>query len=345
MRHALFVLLAAWLAPRAAHAWAYEGVRWALHRMPVEYSVGPSCRDFDDEETVNLVRRVYDRWEEIDCAHISFEYIGRGADLGLGNGGFGFLGDGHNNVSWCRNCLGGGGALGVAVLQPDRTPGLLDECDEYMEDNYEFTLDHDLAAVDFSMIDAEAVTAQESGHCLGLGHTDVERATMYPTYIPYWDMWSPDADDEEGLCWIYPMANGCEENADCREDTTCVENVCLPIPPPPRDFGYPCLDASECVSGVCVVDPATDANVCSQACDLVAPTCPEESVCARFGPCAEAFCVSSIPGDGEPESSCGADGDCLSGLCDGGVCRIPCALPEGVCPDGTGCWPAGDCGA
>jgi len=345
-RLAAVLLLATVAAPRVAHAWAYEGVAWGVHQMPVEYTIGPACRDFDDAETVDLVNRVFQRWEDVDCSHISFEYLGRGMDFGLGSGGFGFLGDGFNNVSWCSGCLGGS-ALGVAVLDGNRS-GLFDECDEYMEDNYEWTTDHDLAAVEWGYIDAEAVTAQESGHCLGLGHTDVDRATMYPTYIPYWEMWTPDPDDIEGLCWIYPMEDGCVTNDDCRdpEENSCVDGVCLPLPPPPREYGYPCIDASECLSGVCVLDPGSGENACSEPCDLGAPACPEDGVCARFGPCAEAFCVSSTPGDGAPASACAIDDDCASGLCDGDLCAVPCDPMAPACPDDTGCWETDDaCGA
>src|SRR5262245_50792762 len=85
------------LAPGAAGAWTQIGGVWDVSSMPIQYTVGPGCEDFADEETVALVQRVFQRWEDIDCAHISFEYIGRGADHGLGGGGFGFEGDGYSN--------------------------------------------------------------------------------------------------------------------------------------------------------------------------------------------------------------------------------------------------------
>ncbi len=304
IRSAVIVLLAFFAGPASAEAWTSLGAKWPLSQLPLAYTVGPGCGDFPDEESVALAQRVFERWEDAPCAHVSFEYVGRGADYDLADGGRGFLGDGFNNVSFCTSCLVE--AIGVAIIDVAET-GVLRECDEEVEDGFTFTLDHDLAAEGGLFIDAEAVVAQESGHCLGLGHTDVDRATMSEFYVAGWEMWTPDADDVEGLCSIYPMEEGCTAHEQCKDGTSCVEGVCVPLMRPPRGFGDPCADASECLSGICVMDPGTGESRCTVACDLDEPACPGGEVCVWFGPCEEAFCVTeegTIPKEG---TWCGDD--------------------------------------
>jgi len=328
-----------------AEAYTLEGAEWSVSDLPMQWTFGPECDELGEAETLEVIRVVWQNWEDVDCAYVSFDYIGRGLDLGLGDGGLGFLGDGYNNVSWCDGCLGGAaGALGLAYYE--ESMGRITECDEYMDDDYSWTTDHVIAA-EGALIDAQAVTTQESGHCLGLGHSDVVGASMFPTYQPGAGMQTPDADDIDGLCAIYPMGEGCRADDECRDGTYCNEGVCALSPPGPQGLGWPCRDAPGCESGVCVLWEGE--GVCSQDCDFTRPSegCPGGYLC-RDTSCGVGACIEGSAGAGALGAACGDDLDCASGLCaelDGArICALPCDPRNDTC-DGH-CQPLGDaCGA
>jgi hypothetical protein len=336
--------LALW--PAASGAWTYENAKWSLSSLPLQWTYGPMCDELGDDATLSVIRTVWDNWEDVDCAYISFDYIGRAEDYGLSDGGLGTLGDGYNNVSWCSGCLGCGGAvLGLAYYQ-EGPAGLIAECDEYMEDCYDWTTDHAVAAAG-ELIDAQAVTAQESGHCLGLGHTDVFGATMYPTYQAGAGMETPDPDDVDGLCAIYPMEEGCRVDGDCRDGTYCNEGTCSLSPPGPQGYGWPCRDADGCESGYCALWRGE--GICSEECDFTEPGagCPAGSVC-RDVSCGVGACIEGSLGAGGEGDACGTNDDCATGLCaeiEGArVCALPCDPRADTCAGH--CAPLGDaCGA
>jgi hypothetical protein len=52
--------------------------------------------------------------------------------------------------------------------------------------------------------DLQSVIQHESGHFLGLAHSDFKAATMYLNYVSGTDMRSLETDDIDGICEIYP---------------------------------------------------------------------------------------------------------------------------------------------
>lgn len=82
--------------------------------------------------------------------------------------------------------------------------------------------------------------------------------------------------------------------------------------PAPGEFGAACKAQSDCSSGLCAIDTATDRSFCTSACNLAeASGCPRGSLCVPAG--SKALC--------SPEKSSGAaaDGTAAGGCAVGGV--------------------------
>jgi hypothetical protein len=128
----------------------------------------------------------------------------------------------------------------------------------------------------------------------------------------------------------------CQTGADCRSNL-CVNRLCA----------APCQDATSCPAGfaceprmipldggssvtvnVCVVAPkGCLANADCQA--------PQLCVVDRSGTSVTLTCQAPVPGGGELGARCGADGDCLSGLCLNNACSQPCERPNDCAQDGS----------
>jgi hypothetical protein len=155
-------------------------------------------------------------------------------------------------------------------------------------------------------VDLFTVVAHELGHLLGLGHCE-ENGTCGPREALMFGNYSAPlpgvlADDEEGVCALYPGSAG--------------------------ELGVACADGAACRSGLCSAAPV---GVCTEPC---AGGCPLDWTCAdgRCLPPPLAACAPCLPGAGD---RCGPGAGCFDlqdGL--GPRCRPRC---DGGCPDGTNC--------
>ncbi|MGF1467254.1 MAG: matrixin family metalloprotease [Sandaracinaceae bacterium] len=216
-------------------------------------------------------------------------------------------------------------------------------------------------------VDARSLLVHETGHFLGLDHTDVPGAAMWPTYVGGVVGLGPD--DEAGICALYPG-----EGRDCTVDgcptgRVCEDGVCVPEAGD-GSFCAPCEESGDCVGeeSFCLAYP--DGRFCGRACEGDAdcgapegrcaitaegpqcvrfvdgePSCEGARIgCRRDTDCADTEVCRS--GSCRPEASSGAglaepcadDGDCRSGACLDGLCTRSCdQLDPASCPDGTYC--------
>lgn len=151
----------------------------------------------------------------------------------------------------------------------------------------------------------------------------------------------------DGVC-----RNGCESNAQCIAEQTCVQSVCADARDLDDSGALPqtaayvtcqlnsdCPEGSRCAFGNCVPECRQDADcdggqVCREGQCLYADAerCSSASDCERVG----ADCV-----DGRCRCACLADSDCASGQrCDGCAC-VPGPEPE--CSEAAECGPGKRC--
>ncbi|MBI2895028.1 MAG: matrixin family metalloprotease [Deltaproteobacteria bacterium] len=320
-----------------------QAVHWDRPEMPVPYKIGPGPANNDQETVDQVIQGVFQQWTDVECSYVSLVYDGavdwvRNED------------DGVNLVAWCgAGCLGGGGALGVATPIFDWS-GLIIDCDEFMDGMFSWTTDPRDELEGYTL--AQAVVAQESGHCLGMGHSQVETATMYPAYMPATGFETLDPDDEEGICALYPVDEGCTRDSDCREGS-CVNGQCSVVPEGPRELGMPCDEPEQCLSALCI-SPDGGASVCSQDCEETEPGsgCPGGFWCRQLDTCDEGACVAGSLGTTANTLPCDSDDECASGRCaqleEGRVCASPCDPDDGSCGGDASCvdvpGPCGACG-
>jgi hypothetical protein len=97
--------------------------------------------------------------------------------------------DGNNDVGW--RSLGGCCTLGVTWY------GLsTDEADMALNTKFSWSIDG------ISHYDVETVFLHENGHALGLGHSTIQEAVMYPSYQGVRQ--SLHQDDIDGITFLYP---------------------------------------------------------------------------------------------------------------------------------------------
>lgn len=91
--------------------------------------------------------------------------------------------------------------LAITLVTYDATTGVIWDADVVLNaDDHEFGVG-ELGAGQF---DATSVLTHEVGHLVGLGHSEVQEATMYATSLPgQTSRRSLEADDEQGLLALY----------------------------------------------------------------------------------------------------------------------------------------------
>lgn len=195
------LLLWALLGPAAA----WTPSTGAVWNGPLPWTLNQDGSDsIRDRATVEAIfLQSYDAWTSPTCSAFQYRYNGtsnrRSDNNGDGQTAHGFL------SSWPR---GYGDASSVIGLTLSIYSGnTMQEADvSFNEQVYTFvqgaptplTYEADLASI----------ATHEFGHSLGLGHTDVNGATMAPYYDNGTAQRSPANDDINGLCTLYPGGGG-----------------------------------------------------------------------------------------------------------------------------------------
>ena len=171
-------------------AYTANGVSWAQRAVP--YLLNPSNLDLAEPSVEAAVRAGADVWANQSSASIGFTYGGRSAQSTTGY-------DGTNLVVF-RNASNGSA---IATAYYWSSGGRIIDADIVFWDGaFQFFAGSTGCSGGFYI---EDIAAHEFGHALGLGHSTVAGATMYPS-VSSCDTGPRilSADDIAGALFIYP---------------------------------------------------------------------------------------------------------------------------------------------
>jgi hypothetical protein len=140
-------------------------------------------------------------WSNVATSSFAFQYGGQTSrcpslvDECPGDQTF----DGFNDVGWLR--LSGSTVLGVTWYSTSQ-----DEADMALNTSFSWHAGSTSCTNQTGKIDAQTVLLHENGHVVGLGHSTVESAVMYPTYGGA--RCQLHQDDIDGASSLYPGSSG-----------------------------------------------------------------------------------------------------------------------------------------
>lgn len=164
------------------------------------------------------------------------------------------------------------------------------------------------------------------------------------------DIGQPCASSDEcqsGLCVGggnipgYYCHSKCTTNGQCEDGYECAPLVggggaCFPKSSGAGELGSKCSFNDDCLSDICVSISGTDAPTypfCTAECGQ----CPCGMDCTTFLG-GEKYCVPGKKQACVPnENPCVTSSECQSGLCVGGICKVPCVVTAPDCPAGLSC--------
>jgi hypothetical protein len=318
------LMLCSFLSPSPLLAYRGIGYIWSLgNGQSIEYVVNRQLSaDLSDADALAAINDGFNVWNEVTCSYMRWSYAGRTDLSGWGED------DGANVVTWRENSWDDSAiALGITSTIFNFN-GLIDTDIKYNGYHHQWGV---LRSSGTSRLtDIGSVTVHESGHALGLDHSDVPTATMWPSALEGdISTRSLDQDDIDGVCSLYPSGQA--------------PPMVNPDPmtnPGSADFGEDCFSVN-CRSPYFCISDSQD-QYCTQDCDQQNP-CPNGYYCAQLssgsGACAEGEApTTEISEFGEP---CGQNVGCAQGLfCisdgeNGSYCSGPCQ--DSQCPDGYRC--------
>ena len=171
-------------------AYATNGATWATR--PVPYSINTTNLDLPESAVEPAVIAGADTWATQSSAAVSLSYTGRSAQTTTGY-------DGLNLVVF-RNASSGS-AIATTYYWSSGSR-LIDADIVFWDAAFRFFSGTTGCSGGFYI---EDIAAHEFGHALGMGHSAVQGATMYPsTSSCNANNRSLDADDIAGILFLYP---------------------------------------------------------------------------------------------------------------------------------------------
>ncbi len=311
-----------------------ERIRWASDEIAY-YLHESGAPGFNFGDVQATAQSMLDIWGAPACSNVSFRFEGSTPDPAA-------PGDGTNTIQWLTegwDSLGfdpdASGLTDVSFEKNDAGDWAIVEADLYVNaEHFDWVLTGEATA---SKREVASVLLHESGHMLGLLHpcevdglngapdcaetSEFDDAVMHPLYAA--GRYELSADDEGGVCFLYPGA-GCAETG-CPDGETCFEGACLAT-----CNGGICAAGQLCTSDGCEGpdEPDCTDEECSRTRD-----CASDAECHDYLTCLEGYCVPGRRADGDP---CAEARQCLGGACRDGFCTSRC-LNDSECREGGTC--------
>jgi hypothetical protein len=178
----------------AIRAYVLSGPKWAVN--PVPYYINPVNNDVSQLAAITAIQSGASAWGMQSNANISLYYMGQTSGTTLQNNG--------KNELFFRN-TSNGGIVAETYWWADSSHRLIDADVVYYDGAFKFFT---AATACSSGIYLEGTTTHELGHALGLGHSSVSSATMYPTMGWCSNAWQTlDPDDLNAIEALYPATS------------------------------------------------------------------------------------------------------------------------------------------
>jgi hypothetical protein len=354
--------------PQSVNAWSPIGATWPS--LPVPYNVNvASSQELGHDVSISVIQDSYESWTSPPCSAYRVQYRGTTSQTWTS-------GDGVNTHQWVYSSnqrpaeLGGRETIGV-TLSLYRGTELIDGDIIYNGIDHQWTT----RATRAGEVDAQSIITHEVGHQLGLGHSNSNGATMYPSYGGGEGPRSLHQDDIEGVCTLYPnnVSAQCMNASECGEGQECVQSQCINIASEDGQIGDDCGFAPCTADLICVQAQDNSAfctRICSDGlcpggwgCYTVNSSQGEVNLClpaqsdqgdlafgeaCESGPqCTSGLCVSDDQSS-FCSQSCTEDAGCpyqaqCVGLSNGGGACVPNPDLSGMSEFGTSCTQSSDC--
>ncbi|MCS6798319.1 MAG: matrixin family metalloprotease [Myxococcota bacterium] len=336
-----------------ARAWSPIASSRPTWRGPAPYSLHHAgSEDLGGyDATLPIVRQGFDDWARLECSALRTDFRGSTTAVPFQSG--------SNVVGWIeRNWIDDPNAIGITGPSWGAGGHIVDA--QMAMNGVHFTWITGPGSG--NRVNAYSIVLHEAGHYFGLGHSSDPDATMYYAYGG--GVSSLNADDERGICTLYPGGGGGPIDGGGTPPPPGPGPGPDPGPPEPPSGGTTCARCTSdaaCSGGRCLRYPDGNGYCgarCSSDADCGGDRCEAASdgsrVCVRRDASGRADCSASAPTPppeppsepppSEPppsEPECRTHGDCGPGeRCDpeSGRCVL---APQGRL--GDPCTSGGEC--